>query len=168
MRFFEKINNPITVAVVLVLFLVVDGFLFYRYQASIPDPGNVTATQPETVPSSLPTEETSSLLEQGEPTTASETNTAEETVSSPEPTTEESNELRVDVRVVGANAWLSVQEDGRIVVDQEATPGFSRRFEADQEIRIQSGNAGATWVEANGRAAGPLGASGQVGTWAFT
>ena len=158
-----------TVAVVLVLFLAVDGFLFYRYQASIPDTGNVTATQPETMPSSLPAEETSSLLlEQGEPTTASETNTTQESISSPEPTTEESNELRVDVRVVGANAWLRVQEDGQIVVAQEATPGFSRRFEADQEMRIRTGNAGATWVEANGRAAEPLGASGQVGTWTFT
>jgi hypothetical protein len=141
MWLFEKLNTPMTVAVVLVLFLVVDGFLFYRYQASIPDTDNVTATQPETVPSSLLTEETSSLLEQGEPTTASETNITEESISSPEQTTEESNELHVDVRVVGATAWLRVQEDGQIVVDQEATPGFSRRFEADQEIRIRTGNA---------------------------
>ncbi len=156
------------VAVVLVLFLVVNGFLFYHYQASLPDTGNVMPTHPETVPSSLSTEETSSLLEQEEATTANETNIAEETISSPDLTTEESNGLRVDVRVVGANAWLRVQEDGRIVMDGQAPPGFSRRFEADQEIRIRTGNAGATWVEANGRAAGPLGASGQVGTWTFT
>ena len=31
-RFLEKLNTPRAVIVVLVLFLGVDGFLFYRYQ----------------------------------------------------------------------------------------------------------------------------------------
>ena len=31
MQFFEKLNSPIAVVVVVVLFLAVDGFLLYRY-----------------------------------------------------------------------------------------------------------------------------------------
>ena len=166
MRFFEKLNTPIAVVVVLVLFLVVDGFLLYRYQRSISDADNATATQPDTVPASPPAEEPSTLLEQEEPTTVGEDTTTEGTASSPEPAGEP-NELRVDVRVVGAPAWLRVRQDGQTVLEQANSPGFSRRFEADQEIRIRTGNAGATWVEANGRDAGPLGASGEVGTWTF-
>ena len=170
MRFFEKLNTPVTVIVVLVLFLVVDGFLLYRYQRSIPDSANVSATQLGSVPAKPLAEETSTLLSgQEEPTTtASETTIAEETASSLDLTTEEtSNEVRVGVRVVGAPAWLRVQEDRRTVVDQEAPPGFSRRLEADREVRIRTGNAGATWVEAEGRESGPLGDSGQAGTWVF-
>ena len=172
MRFFEKLNSPIVVSVVLVLFLVVDGYLLYRHQRFILDAANVSVTPPDTVPASSLTEETSTLLlEQEEPTTASETTAAaaEGTASSPaETATDESNELRVDVRVVGAPAWLRIQEDGQTVVEQGTSPGFSRRLEATQEIRIRTGNAGATWVEANGRDARPLGASGEIGTWTFT
>jgi hypothetical protein len=168
MWFFEKLNTPKALVISLALFLVADGliFLFFARQPLL-DAGNVSTTQPDTRPATAPTEEVSAPLEQEEePTTDGESPTAEGTASSPE-TTGEPNELRVDVRVVGAPAWLSVQEDGRTVLAQEAPAGSSRRFEAYQEVSIQTGNAGATHVEVNGRDVGSLGASGQAGTWSW-
>ncbi len=35
MSFLDKLNSPVLVAVVLVVFLILDGFLFYRYQQSM-------------------------------------------------------------------------------------------------------------------------------------
>jgi hypothetical protein len=138
MWFFEKLNTPIAVVVVSVLVLVVDGFFLYRYQGPIGEAGNMSANQPNTGPA-----------------------------SSPE-TTGEANGLRVDVRVVGTPTWLRVQEDGQTVMDQaNYSPGFSRRFEANREVRIRTEDAGATWVEADGRAAGPLGGDGEEGTYTF-
>jgi Domain of unknown function (DUF4115) len=128
MRFFEKLTTPIAVVVVLVFFLVVDGFLFYRYQQSLTESlGTVYTTTTE----------------------------------------EEAKYLQVDVRVVDELAWLRIQEDGWTVLEQESPPGFSRRFEANREVRVQTDNAGATWVEANGQEIGALGDSGQAETWTF-
>ena len=165
MQLIEKLSSFKAVVVVLMLVLVADGFLLYRYQQSLPDTGAVGATQPDTGPASPTTEETSNLLEREEPTMATET-TTEGTTDSPAKTGG-ANGPQVDVRVVGTPAWLRVQQDGRTVLEQRTPPGFSRRFEADQEIKIRTGNAGATYVGANGRDVVPLGASGEVGTWTF-
>ena len=48
MRVLGKLNTPGTVVVVLAIFFVVNGFLFYRYQQKLPNTGNVTATLEET------------------------------------------------------------------------------------------------------------------------
>lgn len=44
MRFVEKLNTPMAVVMVLVLFLAFDGFLFYRYQQSLQSSASVNAT----------------------------------------------------------------------------------------------------------------------------
>ena len=166
MWFVEKLNTTGAVVIVLALFLVVDGFLLYRYQQSLPDAGDVSTTQPDTGLATAPTEGVSAPLEQEEPTTTAGESTTEGTASSPA-TTGEENDVRVVVRVAGAPAWLRVQEDGRTVLDRQAPAGFSGSFEASREVRIRTGNAGATRVEVNGRDVGTLGSSGQVGTWTF-
>jgi hypothetical protein len=71
------------------------------------------------------------------------------------------NAAQAVVRVVNGPAWLSIQEDGQTVLEEVREPGFSEQFEADQEIVIRTGNAGAVRVEANGRDFGPLGESGE-------
>ena len=38
MRLLKRLNSPIAVAVALVLFLVLDGFLLYRYQQDLQSP----------------------------------------------------------------------------------------------------------------------------------
>lgn len=48
MRVLGKLNTLGTVVVVLAIFLVVNGFLFYRYQQKLPNAGNDTATLEET------------------------------------------------------------------------------------------------------------------------
>jgi hypothetical protein len=164
--FIEKLNTPLAVVIVLVLFLVADGFLLYRYQQSMPDSGDVSATQPDTGPATAPTEGDSASLEQEEPTTTAGETTTEGTAFSPA-ATGVANVPRVVVRVVGAPAWIRVQEDGRTVLAQQAPAGFSRGFQASREVRIETGNAGAIRVEANGQDLGPLGARGEVGVWTF-
>jgi cytoskeleton protein RodZ len=76
--------------------------------------------------------------------------------------------LTVVVRVEGAPSWLSILADGNLRYEQIAQPGFSQTFEAQREISIRTGNAGAVGVEVNGQDLGKLGESGEVLTKDFT
>jgi cytoskeletal protein RodZ len=77
-RLLERLNSPIAFAVALVLFLVLDGFLFYRYQQALQSTEDEVANPPvEDASASLKdettvTEETSSSVEE-EPTVPEET-----------------------------------------------------------------------------------------------
>lgn len=73
----------------------------------------------------------------------------------------------VDFRVVGASTWLRVQEDDRTVLDQGGPPGFSRRFEAGQEVRIRTGNAGDTRGKLTDATSGHLGPAAKSGLGGF-
>ncbi len=86
-----------------------------------------------------------------------------ESASQPEP-----DSLTVEVSVEGAPSWLSIFADGNLAYEQIAQPGFSQSFEAQREISIRTGNAGAVGVEVNGQDLGKLGESGEVLTRAFT
>lgn len=79
-----------------------------------------------------------------------------------------SDTLSVEVSVEGAPSWLSILADGNLMYEQIAQPGFSQTFEAQREISIRTGNAGAVGVEVNGQALGKLGESGEVLTRKFT
>jgi cytoskeletal protein RodZ len=74
----ERLNSPIAFAVVLMVFLALDGFLFYRYQQALQSTADEAVNAPveEASPSleeeSTVTEETSSSVEE-EPTAAEET-----------------------------------------------------------------------------------------------
>ncbi len=61
-----------------------------------------------------------------------------------------------------ASSWVQVTADGRLVLSRNLTAGESQAFEADREITVQFGNAGAVRWTVNGRPAKPLGASGDV------
>jgi cytoskeleton protein RodZ len=76
--------------------------------------------------------------------------------------------LTVEVSVEGAPSWLSILADGTLAYEQIAQPGYSQSFEAQREISIRTGNAGAVAVEVNGQDLGKLGESGEVLTRAFT
>ena len=80
----------------------------------------------------------------------------------------EPNSLTVEVSVEGAPSWLSILADGSLRYEQIAQPGFSQTFEAQREISIRTGNAGAVGVEVNGQDLGELGESGEVLTRDFT
>lgn len=70
--------------------------------------------------------------------------------------------VRAAVTVEGSAAWISVRTDGAVAYEQTAQPGFSETFEAEQEVSISTGNAGAVSVEVNGRDTGVMGAPGEV------
>jgi cytoskeletal protein RodZ len=76
--------------------------------------------------------------------------------------------LTVVVNVEGSASWLSILADGNLRYEQIAQPGFSRTFEAQREISIRTGNAGAVGVEVNGQDLGKLGEYGEVLTRDFT
>lgn len=60
------------------------------------------------------------------------------------------------------SSWVQVTADGRLVLSRNLTAGESQTFEADHEIAVQFGNAGAINWMVNGKPAKPLGASGDV------
>jgi cytoskeleton protein RodZ len=76
--------------------------------------------------------------------------------------------LTVAVSVEGSPSWLSILVDGTLTYEQIAQPGFSETFEAQREISVRTGNAGAVGVVVNGQDLGKLGGSGEVLTRYFT
>jgi cytoskeletal protein RodZ len=76
--------------------------------------------------------------------------------------------LKVQVSVEGSASWLSILADGNLAYEQIAQPGFSQTFEAQREISIRTGNAGAVGVTVNGQNLGKLGDNGEVLTREFT
>jgi Ethanolamine utilization protein EutJ (predicted chaperonin) len=169
-RILRNLNSPVAVLVVLALFLVVNGFLLYRYQQSL-------QTAESDVGTPLVEEATSSL--QGPPTTAktatalemgstvAEETTAKETTSSQ--AAKRASEVRAAVSVTAGTTGLSIFEDGQLAFDQAVVePGFSREFEAEEEITISAFDAGAVQIVVNGRDLGPLGESGEGVTRTFT
>lgn len=164
MRFLERLNSPIALVVAVTVFLVLDGLLLYRYQQSL--------RSAEESASDAPVEETTLSLG-AKSTTAKETTsslevepaTAEETPSSPK----EGDGVRVVVEVGSVGGvGLSILEDGQLVYDEVASPGFSEEFEAEEIVTVTAADAGAVQVEVNGEDLGPLGASGEGATRTFT
>ena len=76
--------------------------------------------------------------------------------------------LKVEVSVEGSPSWLSILADGNLAYEQIAQPGFSQTFEAQREISIKTGNAGAVVVKVNGQDLGKLGEYGEVVTKNWT
>ena len=76
--------------------------------------------------------------------------------------------LLVSVQVRERPAWLLVRADGALAYEETAPPGFVQTFEADRQLSITSGDAGAVTVEVNGQEAGVLGGAGEVVTENFT
>jgi cytoskeleton protein RodZ len=76
--------------------------------------------------------------------------------------------LTVQVSVEGDPSWLSILVDGELAYEQIAQPGFSQTFQAQRELSVKTGNAGAVGVVVNGQDLGRLGESGEVLTRDFT
>ena len=169
MRILRNLNSPVAVLVVLALFLVVNGFLLYRYQQSLQTAESAVGTPlVEEATSSLQgsptTAKTATALERG--STVAEETTAKETTSSQ--AAKQASEVRVAVSVTDTTG-LSIFEDGQLAFDQAVVePGFSREFEAEEEITISALDAGAVQIVVNGRDLGPLGESGESVTRTFT
>ena len=75
--------------------------------------------------------------------------------------------LMVAITVQERPSWLLVRSDGALVYEETAPPGFAQTFEADRQLSITSGDAGAVTVEVNGQAAGALGDTGEVVTRSY-
>jgi hypothetical protein len=136
------LNTWKSVLVVVVLVLIVDGVLFYRYH-------RVLEMTTPAAPSSARIEPV-----------------AENPVAiapAPElPAAKPAGVTRATLRITDAPSWLRVTSDGAVVYEQIAPPGFSKSFEARDSLRVRTGNAGAVEAEIDGRNLGALGADGEV------
>ena len=65
--------------------------------------------------------------------------------------------LQVAIDVKERPSWILIRADGTTAYEQIAQPGFSQTFEAERELYIKSGDAGAVKVEINGQDVGALG-----------
>jgi len=65
--------------------------------------------------------------------------------------------LQVAIDVKERRSWILIRADGTTAYEQIAQPGFSQTFEAERELYIKSGDAGAVKVEINGQNVGALG-----------
>lgn len=59
-------------------------------------------------------------------------------------------------------SWVQITADGRAVLSRNLTAGETQTIEADRDVALQFGNAGAISWTVNGRAAKPLGVLGEV------
>ena len=153
MSFLDKLNSPAVVAVVLVVFLILDGFLFYRYQQTLRSTANDASN--------------AQVSEIANETTSQRTTSAEDTSQSTT-SAEEQNGVQVDVSVVNTPVGLSIQEDGQLVHDQVTNPGFYEEFDAEQTITIVAADGGAVQVGVDGENLEPLGTSGERVVRTFT
>jgi len=69
--------------------------------------------------------------------------------------------LKLDISTT-AEAWLSVNVDGKVQFEGTLPSGASRNWSADQEIKVLAGNAGAVVAVFNDQSVGALGKSGEV------
>ena len=164
MRFIEKLNTPFVVVPVLVLFLALDGFLFYRHQQALRSTEEEGATNAQVEEKEIAKETTTSFPTVNDATNAQAEETAKEMIPSPE----EQNGVQVDVGVVNTPVGLSVWEDGLIVHEQVTNPGFNEEFEAEEAITIGAADGGSVQVGVNGENLEPLGTSGEGVVRTFT
>lgn len=59
-------------------------------------------------------------------------------------------------------SWVMITADGKSVLSRNLTAGETQLIEADRDVAVQFGNAGAITWTLNGRAGKPLGALGEV------
>jgi hypothetical protein len=64
--------------------------------------------------------------------------------------------------VATSDAWLSVRVDQHKQFEGFLRAGDRKRFDANERVRLRTGNAGATQVTLNGRQLDPLGSRGEV------
>ena len=167
MRFLERLNSPVVLVVAVAVFLVLDGFLLYRYQQSLQSAGESASDAPveeaSFSPKGEPTQEEESTASSG----AAERTAAEETTSAS--SEEEEEGVRVLVEVVGSSGvGLTILEDGLPAYDQVAGSGFSEEFEAEEAVTVTAADAGPVRVGVDGDDPEALGASGEQVTRTFT
>jgi cytoskeletal protein RodZ len=76
--------------------------------------------------------------------------------------------LQIHISVRERPSWIWIRTDGRTAYEQIAQPGFARTFEAERQLYIKSGDAGAVTVEINGQEVGKLGPTGQIVSRTYT
>lgn len=93
-------------------------------------------------------------------TTAAKAAAAPPPVAEPVPTDDLVLRLHVEI---AANSWVTLEADGKTVLNDEMRKGDERTFEANQQFRFRTiGNAAGVVLTLNGVRVPPLGADGEV------
>ena len=154
--------------VAVAVFLVLDGFLLYRYQQSLQSAGESASDAPVEEASFSPKGEPTQEEETTSSSGAAERTAAEETTSASSEEEEEEG-VRVLVEVAGSSGvGLTILEDGLPAYDQVAGSGFSEEFEAEEAVTVTAADAGPVRVGVDGDDPEALGASGEQVTRTFT
>jgi hypothetical protein len=83
-------------------------------------------------------------------------------VATPKPAATDDSVLRLYVEVIG-NSWVTLEADGKTVVNAEMTRGEKRSFEANEAFRFRTiGNAAGVRLTLNGSVLPSLGDDGEV------
>ena len=169
MRFLERLNSPVVLVVAVAVFLVLDGFLLYRYQQSLQSTGRSASDAPVKEASFSPKGEPTQAKE----TTSSSSSRAEEPTAAEETTSPSSSEEEVGVRVLvevagSSGVGLTILENGLPAYDQVASSGFSEEFEAEEAVTVSTADAGSVRVGVDGDDPEVLGASSEQVTRTFT
>lgn len=145
----RKAGVWLRVIAVLLLVLICLGIFWWRVSVSrrgtgVAAPAPVTQVQPQPTeaPPVQPSAPAPSAPENGAP------------VVSAKP-------VSIDVKAE-ASCWVQIMTDGRTAMARNLSAGESLSFEADREIAVQFGNAGAISWTVNGKPAKPLGEAGTV------
>lgn len=154
----------------ILLIVLVIGALYYVGRGSLapdtsnsePAPRSEQASQnPDSAKSEKPTA-AASAKDAPESSKGSKKNAAAPAT----PTSPES--VEVAVRVEGTPAWISITSDGTVVYEQVAEPDFAETFEAEENLNVSTGNAGAVSLTVNGEDEGVMGEPGAVVSREFT
>jgi len=155
------------IVAVLVLALVIGGLYFIGRGSQAFSETNPSETDP-----SEPAQEEPSPSEPSDQAPGQDAEPDTEITREPVPeTTSEAaspKTLRAEVHVEERPSWLEIRADGSTSFAQIAEPGFSETFEAERELSVTTGDAGAVRVKVNGQDVGVLGESGQVLTRDWT
>jgi hypothetical protein len=85
----------------------------------------------------------------------------------PSPSSTQSAPVTVEVRL-SEPSWLSIVADGKSLYEGIATKGVQKTWSAQENLVIQTGNAGAVSLAVNGDAPVVAGATGAVKTFTLT
>gem|GEM_PF-6314074 len=129
--------------------VAIGGLVYLLHQVFKPQP-------------SIPAQDSGTIEQQLNPNQPAVTSTPAPTVSDP------NFPVQVTVEVKG-ESWVRVSVDGKTEFEGILTENDSpKSWNANNELTIRSGNAGAVWVSLNQKTAKPLGEMGEVKDVTFT
>jgi cytoskeleton protein RodZ len=174
----EKSSSKLWVALAVIALIAAGSYSSWKYiqQRKVQKQAEIEASRAAAQPaviSSSPAKEVTPQAAATTPQSGTTQSAATATSVAPshdQPKTEASataGEFAVKLHAT-EGAWVSIQADGKTVMEQLLSPDFERTITAKDKIVIKVGKPGALEVSFNGKPVGPLGPSDKTVTRTFT